>query len=119
MDRGKVREDFSGLANDLIGVRRELSRQIKREVQAISVLENQLKATRKSMIRLQKRKKIVNRSIVNLTEIRNSLTFVTLEKVKTPPLSSSTDEDSDASSTPVNNQNQVITPPVHVMVCFR
>ena len=114
MDRGKVREDFSDLAKDLIGVRRELSRQIKREVKAISALELQLKAARKSRIRLQKRKKIVNKSILNLAEIRNSLTFVTFEKVKTPSLSTSTDEDSEASSTPAQAQNQVTMSVVHI-----
>ena len=101
-----MRENFSSLANDLISIRRELSRQIKQEVKAVKALETQLKDSRKSLIRLKKRKKIVNRSIVNLSEIRNDLTFVTFEKVQTPSLSSS-DEDSDASSTPEKDKNQV------------
>ena len=107
MDRKKVRDDFRGLANDLISIRRDLSRQIKQESKTVRGLEIHVKALRKSVIRLQKRKKTVEQSIRSLSEIRNTLSFVTFENVEMPTLSSSSDSESDNPCTQGKDQNQV------------
>ena len=92
MDRGKVKSDFGGASNDLLHVRKELSWQIKRERREIKSMMKQVKRRKAGVLRLAKQKKAIEGTIVNISEIRNNLVFITNEKVPTPTWSSSSEE---------------------------
>ena len=98
MDRRKVKSDFGGVSGELLHVRKELSGQIKRETRAVKQAEKQVKRRKAAVLRLAKQKAAIERTIINVTEIRNNLAFITNEKVPKPSWSSSSEESNDESS---------------------
>ena len=98
MDRRKVKSDFGGVSSELLHVRKELSGQIKRETRAIKETEKQMKRRKACVLRLAKQKAAIERTILNVSDIRNNLAFITNEKVPTPTWSSSSEESNDESS---------------------
>ena len=98
MDRRKVKSDFGGVSDDLLHVRKKISRQIKRENRAIKEMETQVKRRKIGVRRLLKQKAVIERTIINVSGIRNSLAFITNEKVPRPTWSSTTEESDGESS---------------------
>ena len=96
-----MKSDFGGVSDDLLHVRKKISRQIKRENRAIKEMETQVKRRKIGVRRLTKQKAVIERTIINVSGIRNSAcvrAFITNEKVPTPTWSSTTGESDGESS---------------------
>ena len=91
MDRGKVTSDFGGVSSDLLHIRKELSLQIKRETESIKEMENHVKRRKAAVLRLTKQKQAIERTIINVSDIRRNLVYITNEKVLDPTWSSTSD----------------------------
>ena len=94
MDRRKTSSDFGAVSNNMIRVRKELSRQIRRENRLIKELEMQVKKRKQNLMRIEKQKRTVDRTIFSVFGIRNDLAFITNERVSEPTWSSSATESS-------------------------
>ena len=94
MDRRKTSSDFGAVSNNMIRVRKELSRQIKRENRLIKALEMQVRKRKRNLEQIENQKRTVDRTIFGVFGIRNDLVFITNETVSEPTWSSSETESS-------------------------
>ena len=112
MEGSDVCSSLAAVADDLMSVHADLTKQIRRNSKLVVVHERGLLKLKNSVIALKHRKKNVERCLVRFTDIRNGLKDITGEKVELPSWPSSSDVDSDIMSSDSEidwDHNQVMT----------
>ena len=100
MDRPQVRAGLQGMAENLVKIRQNITRQIRREMKVLKNHEKLVHSTKVSIIKLKRRRKFIEQSAANLALLRNDMVYMTNEKVEAyNPSTSASEIDTDLLST--------------------
>ena len=107
MDRAKVKEGLTKLSDNLNQVRNQIATRVKRGSKCIVKYERALKKMKKSVVCMKEMKASLETTIVDLSEIRNALSYITNETVDLPEWNSSSDVDTDMLSSDSSSDEEV------------
>ena len=74
MESSNVTSSLTGMRTNLVGLRKKLTKQIRREMKVIKTGEGLLKTMKVSVAKLKNRRKWIERSLMDLVDVRNALT---------------------------------------------